>query len=176
MPKLIRNVSNDKNKKTKKKYLSKFNDQWLKMAPFKTWLKLVVGDNTQACCSLCSYSFSIESGGVGALESHHGGVKHQQRLKDSKGKAGIGADSLSIEAEKNRKFDLLQQANKKREDANKMDAEKHSIVESLKDMEHQMLFCCLKDILNDQNINACDETIYLPGIYTYAHTLAMKFQ
>ena len=91
MPKLIRNISNDKNKKTRKKYLSKFNDQWLKIPTFKTWLKPVVGDNTQACCSLCSYSFSIESGGVGALESHHGGVKHQQRLRDIKAKSGIGA-------------------------------------------------------------------------------------
>ena len=35
----------------------------------------------------------------------------------------INIDSLSIEAERKRKFDLLQQANKKREDANKMEAE-----------------------------------------------------
>ena len=91
MPKLVRNISNDINKKKRKKYSSKFNDQWLKIPNFKTWLKPVVGDNTQACCSICSYSFSIESGGVGALESHHGGVKHQQRLRDIKDKSGIGA-------------------------------------------------------------------------------------
>ena len=74
MPKLIRNISNDKNKKTRKKYLSKFNDQWLKIPTFKTWLNPLIGDNTQASWHAVHFVrivslFSIESGGVGALES-----------------------------------------------------------------------------------------------------------
>ena len=102
MGKITRQKSNDAEKKPKKKYISKFYDQWLKIEKFKTWLKKVPDDSGSAFCSICSYPFSIESGGIGSLESHAKGARCLIRLKDKSLSSGLGAYLNIQKSNKNR--------------------------------------------------------------------------
>ena len=69
-PVLVRDMSTarwDKRSKTSKelpnkrrKYGSKFNEEWIKNKDFCDWLSRVEGDDSRAYCSACSRSFDIE--------------------------------------------------------------------------------------------------------------------
>ena len=64
----------------KRKYLSKFNPDWLEMDQFKSWLKIVKEDDTAAYCNTCMSKFDVGNIGLAAIESHGRGTKHKRRM------------------------------------------------------------------------------------------------
>ena len=58
-----------------------FQDIWLQQTDFKPWL-IRGPSSTSAMCKICSQTISLSNMGKGAVESHHKGKKHQDRLKE----------------------------------------------------------------------------------------------
>ncbi|XP_060093704.1 uncharacterized protein LOC132571066 [Heteronotia binoei] len=68
------NTSSGRGKK--KKYLSRFKDEWCEYDAFKDWLRKV--DNTTAKCILCRRTISVQYEGKGSLINHAAGRKHKK--------------------------------------------------------------------------------------------------
>ena len=62
----------------KKKYISKFNPEWIKMKMYRIWLKEVEGNDASAYCTLCKVEFDLGSMRKSALDSHGRGTKHKR--------------------------------------------------------------------------------------------------
>ena len=53
-----------------KKYINKFNLDWLKHGDYKIWLQAVESCDTLAYCKLCNNQFDVGSMRMSALTSH----------------------------------------------------------------------------------------------------------
>lgn len=58
-----------------------FQDIWLQQKDFIPWLAKSQS-STSATCKICSQTISLSNMGKRAVESHHKGEKHQDRLKE----------------------------------------------------------------------------------------------
>ena len=63
-----------------RKYLSKFNIEWLNVERYKKWLRAVEKSDEYARCCVCRVEFDIGNIGITAVESHSKGAKHKRLL------------------------------------------------------------------------------------------------
>ena len=66
------------------KRLKKFQDDWLEVEEFQSWLKRVPNDDSKYRCSVCKKSNSLSSSGRGALVDHLRASKHIEAVEKLK--------------------------------------------------------------------------------------------
>ena len=62
-----------------KKYSSKFNNDWLKIDKYKSWLQSVETCDTLAFCKICNTQFDVGSMRMSAVSSHSAGAKNKAK-------------------------------------------------------------------------------------------------
>ena len=68
----------------KKKYISKFNPEWIKMKMYRIWLKEVEGNDASAYCTLCKVEFDLGSMRKSALDETDEAAELEKKLKETK--------------------------------------------------------------------------------------------
>ena len=59
------------------KRVSKFKQEWSLKEEYSSWLKPNATSERHAECSICCTDFDIGNIGIGAIESHRKGERHQ---------------------------------------------------------------------------------------------------
>ena len=68
----------------KKKYIRKFNPEWIKMKMYRIWLKEVEGNDASAYCTLCKVQFDLRSMRKSALDETDEAAELEKKLKETK--------------------------------------------------------------------------------------------
>ena len=68
----------------KKKYVSKFNPEWIKMKMYRIWLKEVEGNDASAYCTLCKVEFDLGNMRKSALDETDEAAELEKKLKETK--------------------------------------------------------------------------------------------
>ena len=68
----------------KKKYIRKFNPEWIKMKMYRIWLKEVEGNDASAYCTLCKVEFDLGSMRKSALDETDEAAELEKKLKETK--------------------------------------------------------------------------------------------
>jgi len=80
-----------------------FNENWRLDANYKNWL-VREEKNTEAYCSLCKRTFTVQYDGVKAVEQHHKGKTHCQRLNELKTSAVVTKFFPTVDASNEKKI------------------------------------------------------------------------
>ena len=64
-----------------KRSKTSFQDEWLQIEKYKSWISKVPGQPFKAKCQLCMKDFDVGNMGKSSLDSHAGSKKHKDRVK-----------------------------------------------------------------------------------------------